>query len=739
MVGRIGSAGALGAFAFDQPPDRSLLNEMLVGAAGIVPQVHTRPGELDIRWIDQVPVVAEPDTPRWLNIQELVQLSNLAIRTRSGPRLLASATPGVVTTTPFSQQRRAGAGMILNASAAGAGQGARREWDRRQLALCAARPTLVLQRGSAAARSGTARCGIAAAAAGHRRAGGLGGQSSRCRAGDDFALAFRAGLSSARRRARGQHPNTGSIRQRQAPPQRWITTDPADAASNAAAGGGRRQDCRSAPTLPVRRAALRHAAVRPACKGGPNLRRFDRDHPLSRANWAQAVAADLRAQSPAQLQLMQIQGVAPDYPSATAAGEVLLQDLPDGPTLQVTARFRIPHPLGDARDPHFDFFAASLAEIVAPRDEATRRFPLRLPWPLQLEQHIEATLPADFSVPEGKLLIKTSAYRYLREVHLIQGIWHITHSYVVLADHVDEADYPVRAGQWRLSMKALGLRARAHRTAWQSSLLDWLNDRLLIIPGSVVIGDLTRLPGASCDPGSRVFRQLPRSAFHRQGLQHFGQQLPQLAGHQDRNQPRIVPEIQGNAGYQRQRTTKFKHCAPCPQGEFFGEQERHPVVPAQASCAGYAGFQVQTDFAQVQGMACIAHRRLGAIGGNQGSPGVDDERPRGAAVRQPRSPCRCGPSAGSARTARRSCTSVISRRVSTKFIGTCRHWPHHPPRTSRRADLARRARAAPAAQAPARAAHHPPAALRSRICRRPTGKPWEILACDFARRNASGG
>ncbi len=72
-------------------------------------------------------------------------------------------------------------------------------------------------------------------------------------------------------------------------------------------------------------------------------------------------------------------------------------------------------------------------------------------------------------------------------MHLIQGIWHITHSYVVLADHVDPADYPEFVQANARVSAALGLRARAHRTAWQSSLLDWLNDRLLIVLAVLVV------------------------------------------------------------------------------------------------------------------------------------------------------------------------------------------------------------------------------------------------------------
>jgi hypothetical protein len=186
------------------------------------------------------------------------------------------------------------------------------------------------------------------------------------------------------------------------------------------------------------------------------------------------------------LQLAQIQSVAQDYPAATADGEVQLQNLPDARTVQVMARFRLPHPLGDGRDPHFGFYAESLAEAVQARDEATRRWPLSVPWPMKLEQHIEAALPKDFTSPTGSVLIETSAYRYQREVRMSQGTVHITHSYVARADHVEPADYPAFLRANAQVTQALSVQVRPGATSWQRSLA-WLNERALILMGVLVV------------------------------------------------------------------------------------------------------------------------------------------------------------------------------------------------------------------------------------------------------------
>jgi hypothetical protein len=195
--------------------------------------------------------------------------------------------------------------------------------------------------------------------------------------------------------------------------------------------------------------------------------------------WAQAVRAELAQQSQAQLQLTQIQGVMQDYPSATNEGEVLLQDLPAEQAVQLTARFRLPRPFGAAA-PQFNFFAEAIAEAVGQRDEATRRLPLSVPWPLKLEENIEAALPPDFVIPPGLVLIESPAFRYQREVHLSHGILRITHSYVALSDHVDPADYPQFLQANAQVYQALGLKVRPTGLSWRRTF-EQLDDHWLAI------------------------------------------------------------------------------------------------------------------------------------------------------------------------------------------------------------------------------------------------------------------
>jgi hypothetical protein len=189
-----------------------------------------------------------------------------------------------------------------------------------------------------------------------------------------------------------------------------------------------------------------------------------------RGGWAQAVRAELAEQSQAQLQLTQIQGVMQDYPTANNDGEVLLEDLPADQTVQLTARFRLPRPLGDGADPQFNFFAEAIAEAVQPRDEATRQLPLSVPWPLKLEENIEAQLPPDFVLPPGLVLIESKAFRYQREIRFSQGTLHIAHSYVALSDHVDPADYPKFLEANAQVYQVLGLRVRPTGFSWRRSL-----------------------------------------------------------------------------------------------------------------------------------------------------------------------------------------------------------------------------------------------------------------------------
>jgi hypothetical protein len=180
--------------------------------------------------------------------------------------------------------------------------------------------------------------------------------------------------------------------------------------------------------------------------------------------------AQLRTQSPAQLQLLQIQSVAQDYPHAIPDGAITLQDLPQEQLLQLSARFELPQPFGAGPDRQFSFFAEALTDSVQPRDEATRRYPLDLPWPLQLEEHIVAALPPDLSAPQGRIVIENPAFRYLRDVRMEHGALHIDHSYLALADHVAPADYPQFVQASAQVYQALGVRVQARGFSWRGRL-----------------------------------------------------------------------------------------------------------------------------------------------------------------------------------------------------------------------------------------------------------------------------
>ena len=463
------------------PPDRALQFKISNGAAGIVPQVRTQAGELDIRWTDQVPVAAEPDTPRWFERQSLVQLSDFGDWTQVAALLAARYGGPDPPQPPFRPAANAAPEMILNAvrlvqdkvhPVNGVGAGA----------YAPAEPARVLQRGFGDSRdlarllaSLLQRLGIDAqvALADSRRGAVLATALP-----SPFVLD--SGLVVVHTGGKEYWLNPAAP----GPAAALATTDPADlrhALIIAAAGG-------SIVALPPPRPDARVRSVTQQF----DLRAASRQPATLtvttqyRGGWAQAVRADLRAQSPAQLQLTQIRSVAQDYPTAITEGEAQLQEPPDGQMVQVMARFRIPRSLGAPGDPHFDFFAESLAETVQPRDEATRRFPLSVSWPMQLEERIEAALPPDFAVPEGTLSIETAAYRYQREVRLNHGTLHITHSYVARSDHVDPADYPAFVQANAQVTQALGLRLRPDRNAWQR-LLEWLDGHLLIVLALLVV------------------------------------------------------------------------------------------------------------------------------------------------------------------------------------------------------------------------------------------------------------
>jgi hypothetical protein len=203
-------------------------------------------------------------------------------------------------------------------------------------------------------------------------------------------------------------------------------------------------------------------------------------------SWAHAMRAAVMTQSPAQRQLNQIQSIAQDYPQADSVGDVQVEDLANGETLQLTARFTIPHPVGLGAEPHFDFFAEALTDAVAPRDETTRQLPLSIPWPLKLEQHITAALPANFTAAIGTVRIDTAAYRYQRDVHLRQGLLHIDHSYVTLSDNVQPQDYAKFLEANARVYQALGLRAQPAAIA-RAPLWDWLGKYVLGIIAVIVV------------------------------------------------------------------------------------------------------------------------------------------------------------------------------------------------------------------------------------------------------------
>ncbi len=127
-----------------------------------------------------------------------------------------------------------------------------------------------------------------------------------------------------------------------------------------------------------------------------------------------------------------------------------------------------------------------MTDAVQPRDEATRRSPLDLPWPLQLEEHISAALPAHFDAPEGRIVVETEAFRYVRSVRMQRGVLHIDHSYMALADHVDPAGYPKFLQASAQVYQALGVRVQPQGFSWQS-LLEWLDGHSFTLFGGVAV------------------------------------------------------------------------------------------------------------------------------------------------------------------------------------------------------------------------------------------------------------
>ena len=456
------------------PPARPLRFWISGGLSGDAPMVETHTGELDVQWRDLVPAVAETDTPPWFQRQSTVQLSDFA----DWPAVATTLAPqyqGV----DASDQRPvpiprvdATPDMILNAlrlvqskvhaiSVAG------------DAAYAPAEPAVVLQRGYGDSRD------LARVLAALLRGLGIDAQvalaDSRRGALLDSALPSPFLLDTALVLVRAGANEYWLNPSAAGPAAALDTTDLADLrhALIIAARGGK------IVTLPqpAPDSRLRSVTQQFDLRGG-NLRPATLTVTTQfQGSWAQAARADLLTQTPAQLQLAQIQGVAPDYPAASADGEVQLQAPAGSPTVQIVARFRIPRPFGDA-DRSFNFFAEAFAEAVMPRDESTRRVPLGLPWPLKLEEHIVADLPRHYTAPIGRTVIAASAFRFQRDVRFIQGALHIDHSYVALADHVDPADYPAFLQANAQVYQALGLRVVPEAFSWRSAL-QWLGSHWL--------------------------------------------------------------------------------------------------------------------------------------------------------------------------------------------------------------------------------------------------------------------
>jgi len=461
------------------PPARSLQYRLIPGAAGDTPQIQTGSGELDIQWRNLVPVAAEADTPRWFTRQDQVQLSDFSdwseVATRLAP-LYDAAVPIV------KQPANAAAtpAMILDAlrlvqskvhalSVAGDGP------------YVPADPAALLQRGFGDSRdlarllvSLLRRLGVdAQVALADSRRGALLDRSLPSPYVLDSALVLvRAG-------DRRYWINPAAI----APASALPTTDTADLrhALLLGASGGKVVLLPPPPADSRLRSLLQQFELR-AGNSRPGTLTVTTQF---QGGWAQSVRADLLAQTQAQLQLTQIQGVAQDYPDASPVGAVQLQDLPDRQLVQLTARFSIPRPFGEAQHPYFSFFAEGLADAVQPRDELTRRLPLGVPWPLKLEQHIQATVPPDVHVLGSTTVIENPAFRYQREVRFTAGRLDILHSYVARSDHVDPADYPRFLAANAQVYQLLGLRVQPDASWWQRAR-DWLGLYWLVLIISAV-------------------------------------------------------------------------------------------------------------------------------------------------------------------------------------------------------------------------------------------------------------
>lgn len=459
------------------PPGRNLQYRVSSGAAGAAPQVHLQEGELRLQWRDLVPVT-EADTPRWFDRQSTVQLSDFndwrQVAALLAPQYAAATSSTSPATHPTPE-------MILEALRLvqskvqlthGAGNGP----------YVPADPDAVLQRGYGDSRdlarllcSLLQRLGAEAhvALADSRRGALL-----------DTSLPSPYGLDSALVLTRVGATEYLLNPAAAGPAAVLDTTDTADLrhALIVTATDGKVVALPPAPADSRLRVVTQQFDLRAGSAQPATLRVTTQFH----GGWARAVSADLHAQSPAQLQLTQIQGVARDFPNATPEGAVQLREPAGGQLVQLTAQFQIPQVFGDPQDPHIDLFAESLAEAVEPRDEATRQFPLSLPWPFKLEEHIEAALPPGWVVLPGTTVIETAAFRYQREVRFTRGRLSILHSYVSRSDHVDPGQYPAFVQANAQVYQALGLQLRPPQSAWQR-LLQWLGEHALMLVAALTV------------------------------------------------------------------------------------------------------------------------------------------------------------------------------------------------------------------------------------------------------------
>ena len=455
------------------PAARPLQYRVIPGVGAATPQVRSGSGELELQWRDLAPATEEADTPRWFAPRGLVQLSDFTswsevaarLRTRyevPGPGTPmpagSAATPAMILEALHLVQSKV---RVLNGSA--------------QVPYQPAEPAALLQRGFGdghdVARllvSLLRRLGLDAhiALADTHRGAVLDSDLPNPYVLDAALVQVRSGGLEF------------WINPAAAPGGELPTTDSGDLRHALLIGSEGGKMILLPPPAPQSRMRsvwqqfdLRAGNTRPATLNVTT--RF-------LGTWAQAVRADLLTQSQAQLQLTQMHNVTQDYPDASPAGEVARAEEPQDQSFKLLANFRLPRPFGSSADPHFDFFAETLAAAVMPRDEPRRLMPLSVPWPLELEEHIDALLPPEFTAVEGSTTIATPAFRYQREVRVTPGRVLITHRYVTLSDHVDAADYPGYLAANAQVYKLLGVQVRAQQSAWRRRL-DRLGDYLLQI------------------------------------------------------------------------------------------------------------------------------------------------------------------------------------------------------------------------------------------------------------------